>query len=63
MAPVVIALLVATGWLLATANGYSLRNWPTWALVIVATLIVWRTRVHLLWLLGGGALLGWFGLV
>lgn len=63
MAPVVIALLVATGWLLATANGYALRNWPTWAVVIVTTAIVWRTRIHLLWLLGAGALLGWFGLV
>jgi len=25
--------------------------------------LVWRTRVHLLWLLAGGAVLGWFGLV
>lgn len=58
MAPVVIALLVATGWILATANGYELRNWPTWAVAAVTTIIVWRTRVHLLWLLGIGAALG-----
>jgi len=25
--------------------------------------LVWRTRLHLLWLLAGGGLLGWFGLV
>jgi chromate transporter len=24
---------------------------------------VWKTRIHLLWLLAGGALLGWFGYV
>jgi len=30
---------------------------------IAATLIVWRTRVHLLWLLGAGAVLGGLGLV
>jgi chromate transporter len=30
---------------------------------LVSTLIVWRTRVHLLWLLGAGALLGALGLV
>jgi chromate transporter len=61
MAPLVVALLVATGWILATANGYAWTNWPTWAVTLVTALIVWRTRVHLLWLLGAGALLGWFG--
>jgi chromate transporter len=54
MAPVVIALLVATGWILATANGYEVKNWPTWAVTLVTTLVVWRTRLHLLWLLGAG---------
>jgi chromate transporter len=63
MAPVVIALLVATGWILATANGYELKNWPTWAVAGVTTLVVWRTRVHLLWLLGVGALVGAAGWV
>jgi chromate transporter len=29
----------------------------------VSTIIVWRTRIHLLWLLGAGALLGWHGLI
>lgn len=63
MAPVVIALLVATGWILATSNGYALRNWPTWLVAGVATVLVWRTRIHLLWLLGAGAVIGWFGWV
>ncbi|TWO66952.1 chromate transporter [Caenimonas sedimenti] len=63
MAPVVVALLVATGWILATANGYELRNWPTWALALASTLLVWRTRIHLLWLLGAGAIAGWLGWV
>lgn len=63
MAPVVVALLVATGWILATANGYELRNWPTWAIAAVTTLLVWRTRIHLLWLLGAGALIGALGWV
>jgi chromate transporter len=63
MAPLVVALLIATGWILSTAHGYALTNWPVWAVAAVTALIVWRTRVHLLWLLGAGALLGWFGLV
>lgn len=63
MAPVVVALLVATGWILTTANGYEWRNWPTWALAFASTLLVWRTRIHLLWLLGAGAVMGWLGWV
>ncbi|MCG2593671.1 chromate transporter [Ramlibacter sp. XY19] len=63
LAPLVIALLVATGWILATANGYAIRNWPTWAVTIVTTLVVWRTRLHLLWLLGAGAVIGALGWV
>jgi chromate transporter len=63
MAPVVIALLVATGWILATANGYDVKNWPTWAITLITTLVVWRTRLHLLWLLGAGALIGALGWV
>jgi chromate transporter len=63
MAPIVIALLVATGFILATGGGYSLKEAPVWAIAIVSTLVVWRTRTHLLWLLGAGALLGWFGWV
>ena len=63
MAPIVVALLIATGWILAESNGPSLHHWPVWLLTAVTALIVWRTRMHLLWLLGTGALLGWFGVV
>ena len=63
MAPIVIALLIATGWILASASVTSLKNWPVMLLTAVTALIVWRTRLHLLWLLGAGALLGWFGWV
>ncbi len=63
MAPIVVALLVATGWILATSNGPSMVHWPVWLLTAVTALVVWQTRIHLLWLLGAGALLGWFGLI
>jgi len=63
MAPIVVALLIATGWILASANGSSLKDWPVWGVTVVTALIVWRTRTHLLWLLGAGALLGWYGLI
>ncbi len=61
MAPIVIALLVATGWILATGSDYVTRDWPLWLVAVVTALLVWRTKVHLLWLLGGGAALGWVG--
>jgi chromate transporter len=67
LAPVVVALLLATGWILVGSNSSShdnpLRDWPVWLLAGSAALIVWRTQIHLLWLLGAGALLGWYGLV
>ena len=58
MAPLVIGLLLATGWLLGSASGQWQKDWKLWLLSLVCTLMVWRTRIHLLWLLGCGALLG-----
>jgi len=63
MAPIVVALLIAIGWVLTAANGGGMNNWPIWLLTALTTLIVWRSKIHLLWLLGAGAWLGWFGLV
>ncbi|MFM6985575.1 MAG: chromate transporter [Hydrogenophaga sp.] len=63
MAPFVIALLIATGWLLSAAHNQLERDWPLWLLTVCTTVLVWRTRLHLLWLIGGGALLGALGLV
>lgn len=63
MAPVVVGLLLATGAILALNPGNTPDHWPLWLLSAVCALLVWRTKIHLLWLLGAGALLGWWGLV
>ena len=64
MAPVVVGLLVATGLILANGNQRAdTPAWHLWLVAGVAGLIVWRTRIHLLWLLGAGALLGALGFV
>jgi chromate transporter len=63
MSPIVVSLLIATGWILASANGDPARDWPLWAVTAVSALVVWRTKVHLLWLLALGALLGAAGLL
>ena len=63
MAPIVVALLIATSWILATSNGSSAKDWPVWLLTAITAIVVWRTKIHLLWLLGAGAVLGWYGLI
>jgi chromate transporter len=60
LAPTVIGLLIATGTIMASAGAATPDQWPVWLIAAVATLLVWRTRVHILWLLGAGALAGAF---
>ena len=63
MAPIVIALLISTGWLLTAAHNQVAQDWPLWLLTTVAAVLVWRTKIHLLWMLCAGALLGALGLI
>jgi len=63
LAPIVVALLGATGFILVSRQGDSGTPWTTWLLVATATLLVWKTRLHILWLLGTGALVGALGWV
>ncbi len=63
MAPIVIALLIATGWLLIAVHNQPARDWPLWLLAVCATVLVWRTKLHLLWMIGAGALAGALGWV
>jgi chromate transporter len=63
MAPIVVALLVATGWVLCLNNAQQASDWPLWLLSAGAALLVWRSNLHLLWLLGAGAALGAVGWV
>ncbi len=63
MAPIVIALLTATGWILANSQGAALGNWRLWLLSATVAVLVLRTRIHLLWLISAGGVLGWFGLL
>lgn len=73
MAPVVIALLLSTAWILASSAAGtptgpatatpSLGPWALWLTAIVSCLLMWRTRLHLLWLLAAGAVLGACGFI
>ena len=54
MAPLVIGLMLATAWILTVET----PGWRHGLLTIAAAVLVWRTRVHLLVLVGAGALVG-----
>lgn len=57
MAPLVIALMFATGWILTAQT----PGWRHVLLTIAAALLAWRTRIHLLWMIGAGAVIGGMG--
>jgi len=66
LAPIVIGLMMSTGWLLQkgqhTDSSISTLI-ASWAVTILSALLVWKTRIHLLWLLALGALLGALGVM
>ncbi len=57
MAPIVIALLVATGWILSAQT----PGWHHVFLTIASAIAVWQTRIHLLWLIAVGGIVGAMG--
>jgi chromate transporter len=59
MAPITVALLVCTGWVLVA----QVPGWRPVVLACATALLVWRTRLHLLWLLAAGAAAGALGWV
>jgi chromate transporter len=63
MGPVVVGLVLATGWILTNTHESFSEGWRLWLLTIVTVPIILKTRIHILWLLVAGAVLGWFGWV
>jgi len=63
MSPTVIAMLIASGWLLATANASTLGDWRLWVTTGVAAVLVIDGRVNMFWLLAIGGGLGALGII
>jgi chromate transporter len=63
MTPLVVALLASTAWLLITPQFSSQTRWTYWLFGLLALLVLWKTRTHLLLVLLAGAALGAFGLI
>ena len=59
VAPIVIALMLATGWILSTQT----PSWGHLALTVAAALLAWRTRTHVLVLIAAGSVAGASGWV
>ncbi len=59
MAPIVIALMFATGWILSTGT----PGWRHLLLTVTAAVLVWRTRLYLLVMIAVGAIVGGLGWV
>ena len=57
MVPLVMGLMLSAGWLLQTASNPSM-DWRLFIMCGISMIVVLKTRVHLLWLMLGGAVLG-----
>lgn len=57
MVPLVMGLMLSAGWLLQTASNPEM-DWRLLLVCALSMLLVLNTRVHLLWLMLGGAVLG-----
>ncbi|HEX7489335.1 MAG TPA: chromate transporter [Anaeromyxobacteraceae bacterium] len=54
MAPITIALLAAASWIIVTEA----PGWRHVLLAAAAAVAIWRTRLHILWLMAAGAIAG-----
>jgi chromate transporter len=63
MSPIVVGLVFATGWILASAHNTPSEDWPLWLITGATMVLILQTRIHILWLLAAGALLGCLGWV
>lgn len=63
MAPVVVGLMLSSAALLATPYGTGAEHAGLWLLGLAALGLLWRTRIHLLWVLLPAAALGALGWV
>jgi chromate transporter len=54
---------MSTGWLMNVHHDQLDRDWPVWLVTLITTVVVLKTRIHLLWLLSVGAVLGIIGWV
>ena len=57
MVPLVTGLMLSAGWLLHNASNPQME-WQLVLMCLISLLLVWFTRIHILWLILGGAITG-----
>jgi chromate transporter len=62
LAPIVISMLLATCLLLASPERNIQLDWPLLLLAGFIAILTMKTKIHILWMLGMGAILGAIGL-
>jgi len=63
LTPLVVALLASTAWLLLAPSLTGRTALAAGLFVLLAIGVLWRTSLHLLWVMGAGALVGAMGWV
>lgn len=63
LTPLVVALLASTAWLLLAPSLTGDAALAAGLLVLLATGVLWRTSIHLLWVLAAGGVVGAVGWV
>lgn len=63
LSPIVIGLLISTGWLLTAAHNNMASDWKLWLLTAASIGLLLKTRIHILWLIAGGGVIGATGIL
>lgn len=63
MSPIVIGLLISTGWLLTAAHNNMTQDWKLWLLTACAIALMLKTKIHILWFIVGGGVIGATGML
>ena len=58
LTPLVVGLLAATAWLLLETSVGADTPWNYWLVGAVAVALLWKTRLHLLWVVAAGGAAG-----
>jgi len=60
---VVIGSMLVSSWVIIRGDFVLEHNWQVWLIALVTLIFVWATKVHILWLLAAGALIGASGIL
>jgi len=63
LSPIVIGAILATSWIISSANNEFAKDWLLWLTTGITVLLIWKTKVNILLLLAVGAALGMLGLI